>query len=1674
MRTNRTGVPVFDEEVGAAPVNFNATTTLLGKSRNCVKYGLALVFLAICAGSGGWALAAKHTAQESSPAAHRATAVRTASLKPNVSEKYGALPLSFEANKGQTDPSVQFISRGSGYTLFLRQTDAVLALQSQSQTGSAQQTKDKKRKLFESSKLYRGTPRARKSKKTKTIRVTMEGANPNANIRPVGELPGKANYFVGNDPEHWRTGIPTFEGIKYAGIYPGIDLMYHGNRRQLEFDFIVAPGADPRVIGLKINTDGNVTVTKGGNLRVRTEDASFELQHPQIYQMDGGRKQFVSGRFVQRSNGLIGFQLGVYDHRRELTIDPTLAYSTYLGGNGTDDGFGIAVDSSGNAYVVGQTTSTNFPTMNGYTSSSNADGIAFVSKLNSTGTALLYSTYLGGTGGESGNGIALDPSGNAYVTGFTMSTDFPIVNGFQTSIGTTMGNVFVARIDTTQSGTASLIYSTYLGGGGNSQCPYGDYGEGIAVDASGLAYVTGLASSDASVAPFPTTATAFQTTLLSEGGNAFVTVVDASQSGASSLVYSTYLGGASGPTQGDIGVGIAVDNAGDAYVTGQTDAGSSTPFPTTSSAYQSSLNSAYGNAFVTEIATTQSGAAGLIYSTYFGGSGSSTDESGDLGWAIALDSLGKVYVSGGTPSTDFPITSGAFETTNANQGSGFVAKFDLTKSGSQSLVYSTFLGGSNDGVADSIAVDANGNAVVTGVTYSADFPTTADAFQTTRASADSDAFLTQLNSTGTALLYSTFLGGSCANGDFASGMTLDSNGNPYLVGSTCSIDFPISSSGVYQASLGGAQNAFVTKFAFNANPGITASASPSPDSSGWNNSSVIVSFTCIPAGAPLQTCTSPTTVSTEGANQIVSGTAEDTASNTATTSVTVNLDLTPPSLSITSPTNGASVSTPYVVVSGSVSDALSGVGAVSCNGAPASVVGSAYSCTVQLNSPSNSITVIATDLAGNSSTATVSVSVSMAAPTSLQITPGPVTMVVKNSQSFAAVDQTGTRRPDATWSVSDTTIATLATDGSGTLTGVAAGQVTLTATIGTVAGQTQVTVLSGSSPTPGTVLWSAPAINGFTAQKIVQAVPTANGPDLYSIETGNSNNGLLVRAFHSDGTQLWQSEPSDGYAYGLQLDQAVGDNSGGILLTGAPSTIPLVLDLNAQTGATMWSYSGDSSTIAFGTPAVGLDGRIYVPEYRGTPDNTSPNVGFLDVISASTGAVTQIQLPTTSVHEICSSLGQDFTVYFSGQYGPPMVAPDGSVYLEIEASNQTLTEITGETDYCRNDFDFNFQYTESLALLHVLPDGTTQPQTLNSYSSTAQPPFPQDYPGTAIPDGGGGVLASWVKGNNEEEFGSPTVADVQATGTTQAEFLQLSFVGVSDDALVLGDDDTAFITDGTDAVSFDTKTLQQHWAYTSTGGMLSLVAATSGGGVLINDASQGLIQLDSTGTASAAIANLQGAIPLNLVTPTSDPPNESVGFWGEIAGGEAAVAVGSVLDSTSVFSRPTGALDGQRSAANEQARPVNFRQTLEETRADGTLYFEYKWDSSTGKLSDLATCRSDEYVTYPDPRDPFPWPLPFSQVTYNPTIGLATADHPKLMDHQLVPSFAMPYQANTLIATQEFYWRCQSINNNYIYIYNPPGQIAITRRVYKDTDGFWKYQVSKSGYNSTVIRLPNQ
>ncbi len=1409
------------------------------------------------------------------PTPKSGTALDHPPSKQSLANRFGALPLSFEPNEGQTGQPVRFLAHGAGYAVLLTGKEAMLSLQEPEAAEESERLLKKMdartQRRFQSRKFYRLSPRFHRAHKPDIIKIAMAGANSSAEIQALDQLPGKANYFIGNEAEKWRTGIPTYGQVKYLGIYPGIDLVYYGKQGRLEFDFVVSPGADPKAIKLQFDGPGRLSTGKDGGISIRIGDRSLELLPPNIYQMKDGQRTAVTGQFVRNgSSETFGFQVSKYDSSEPLVIDPSLSYSTYLGGTGNDYASGIAVDSQGNSYLAGDTTSTDFPTSNGYSASGNSNGLVFVTKLDPTGTAVLYSTYLGGTGGDWGGALALDSSNNVYIAGTALSSDFPVVNGFQTSLGSPYGNVFVARIDTTQTGTASLVFSTYLGGAGNSANYLGDVGLGIAVDSAGFAYVTGQTASN----NFPTTSSALQSSIASGNGNAFLSVVNTTQGGADSLVYSTYLGGASAGF-GDYGMSVAVDGSGNAYVTGQTTSAAPTAFPTTSSAYQTTLNSGYGNAFVAVIQTTQSGAQSLLYSTYLGGS--SPIVVGDLGSGIAIDPSGKIYVGGDTTSSDFPVTSDAFQTTNSSGGRAFVAKFDPNQTGTDSLVYSTYLGGTNGGegeVINGLAVDENGNAFAAGSTSSSDFPTSSGAFQTVLKNSSWDAFLTQVNPTGTGLVYSTYFGGSCVNGDLGAAVALDWIGNPYLDGSTCSTDFSTYPSNAYQTSLRGSYNAFIAKFPLSPNPGIMATLSPQPNSSGWNNSAVMVSFTCIPGGAQLSSCPSPVTVSTQSANQTVSGTATDSASNMATATATVSVDTTPPAVSIANPADGAFVSTPYVTVTGTLSDSLSGLAGAVCDNIPATLSSSTFSCTVRLSSPLNTITVTAADIAGNFASTSVNVGIGMAAPMSIEVTPGPASISVGNSQSFTAVDENGMPRPDATWSVSDTNIATLSTDGSGTLKGITAGQVTLTATVQGISGETTVTVISGTF-SPGIILWTAPALSGFTTQQIAYAVPTTNGPGLYSVDTDNNGN-YLFRAFTSDGRQMWQQAPLPSGDYFYLLMGAVSDNKGGLLINADQlstySQIHLLTDLDAATGATRWQYTG--SILNYTPIAVRPDGTIGITEV-----DASGTTFSLSAIDGNSGQkLWSVQLPNST-----SIFGWDCssdTVQESS--GGPTIGPifDASGNAYVLYSQETYSRLYS-CEYGSNYFTSST--TGTMYLLKVSPDGTGSTQNLQSFTaSNSNLTFPNTCNGSVLIPvslilAEDGVLGASAPTSYDFCWPSPTSPlDIAAVSSQGVNTYQLPMTEISSQVpfpMVLGDGGVGFVADGgpgdgvngPSVAAFDVSSGHVLWTYTAgTTDQLSIIQATSGGGVAIDDNQQGVIQFDSNGNSSSPVASLQNASPFNL------------------------------------------------------------------------------------------------------------------------------------------------------------------------------------------------------------------
>src|SRR5215469_4781331 len=718
----------------------------------------------------------------------RAVALGIAESKnPGLVKTYGKLPMRFEANQGQTDANVKFLARGASYRLFLTGNESVIALRKPRTSGSS------------SASGVDGFA-------STSLRLRLLGANATPDVAGLEELPGKSNYFLGNDPRQWRTGVPAFARVRYKGIYPGVDLIYHGCQSQLEFDFVAAPGVDVSVItmeatgfraNVKKNEMGNeiqARIDSTGNLLLDTESGQLVLHKPVVYQTDSRKKRgraHVDARYVMRGGNRVGFEVGTHDERKALIIDPILSYSTYLGGSQDDLGNAITVDASGSAYVTGGTTSSNFPVTSGVvqTTYGGADGgyqgvngDIFVTKLSPDGSSLVWSTYIGGSGDDNAYSIAVDGTG-VYLTGGTNSSDYPVTLGVYMPSSGGLTDVFVTKLDPTGS---NLLYSTHIG-----VAVEGIRGFGIAVDGGGNAYVAGNAGPG-----FPTTAAAYQT---SSGAFTSAFVMKLSSDG-SAADYSTFLSGGNS-SDVDYAESIAVDKNGNAYVTGY--AGSST-FPVTAGAFQSN-NAGTHDAFFTVL---NSSGSALVYSTYLGGAGN------DEGFRIAVDSAGMAYIAGMTASSNFPTSAGALQTAYGGGASdGFIAKLDPTKSGSASLVYATYLGGSGDdnliafpwGI---LAVDGLGHAYVTGGTTSKDFPTVHPV--QAHSGGGYDAFVAKLNSTGTALSYSTYLGGT--GDDIGRGIAVDNNGNVYVTGQTTSSDFSVTAN-PYQKVFGGMSDAFVSKLA---------------------------------------------------------------------------------------------------------------------------------------------------------------------------------------------------------------------------------------------------------------------------------------------------------------------------------------------------------------------------------------------------------------------------------------------------------------------------------------------------------------------------------------------------------------------------------------------------------------------------------------------------------------------------------------------------------------------------------------------------------------------------------------------------------------------------------------------------------------------------------------------
>ena len=672
---------------------------------------------------------------------------------------YANLPIYFEVNQGQFDPRVRFASRTRGVTVFLTDREAVLVVTSGS---------------------------AGKQQIERSVTIAAVNGNPAARMTGLDKLPGKVNYFYGNTPQHWHTDVPVYEGVKHADVYPGIDLLFRGDGQQLEFDFVLAPGADPTHIALAVKGADALKIDASGDALLGLGEDTLRLHKPRLYQRVGTETRDIPGAFSLDAEGHLRFQVAAYDRSLALVIDPVVSYSSYLGGGSTgaeNMGKAIAVHSSGSAYVTGFTTTADFPVTPGVfqpedgtiaSSTSNFDG--FVARVSANGKTLIYASYLAGEGQDIPLAIAVDDTGNAYVTGKTQSDDFPVTDGaFQDS---DCGScAFLTKI--TPNGSA-IVYSTYLGDTLTEA-------RGIALDASDNAYLMGHTSSSG----FPTTAGVVQP---NKAGSfdAFVTKFNNT---GTALVYSTFLGGSQSELLSSLTGDIAVDSQGNAYITGQTASGD---FPTVNALQQAfGSDQTQADAFVAKL---NADGTALLYSTYLGGSKE------DRGQGIDVDAEGNVYVVGKTTSNDFPVNN-ALQPVFAGPsvfGDAFISKISADGA---ALVYSTFLGGSdNVDEAFGVAVNSTQQAHIVGESLSRDFPTVAPIDGQPLSS--SAVFVSKLLSDGSGFVYSTRFGGGVARGmDIA----LDDAGNAYIVGSTGADNFPVVNA--FQPSAGEAsENAFITKF----------------------------------------------------------------------------------------------------------------------------------------------------------------------------------------------------------------------------------------------------------------------------------------------------------------------------------------------------------------------------------------------------------------------------------------------------------------------------------------------------------------------------------------------------------------------------------------------------------------------------------------------------------------------------------------------------------------------------------------------------------------------------------------------------------------------------------------------------------------------------------------------
>lgn len=1012
-------------------------------------------------------------------------------------------PLGFEVNEGQVNSHVKYFAKGNGYTLFLTANGAVIS--------SAQKSA------------------------ANVIRMNLLDANQHAQIAGMDRATTYSNYYIGNNPQNWHTHVAQYARVNYQNIYPGVDMVFHGAQSEsadskdaqntLEFDFVVAPGADPQPVAMQFEGTDKMRTDAAGDL-ILSSGADIRLHKPIAYQKENGKKIPVEAKFVV-ANNQVRLALGNYDHSRELVIDPAiiaLGYSTYLGGSAEDDAFGIAVDSTGAVYIAGQTKSSGFPP-NASTVAPAGGFDAFITKVNANGT-LAFTNYMGGAGDDTASAIAVDANGNIYIAGGTEG-GFPVTgDAFQPSFGGGTTDAFVSKLDN----TGSLQYSTYLGGDGD------ELAAAIAVDSNQNVYVTGQTDSSGHGVKFPVTSGTLQSDLKGTS-NAFVSKFSLQGSGHNTLAYSSYLGGSAA----DEGNGIAVDSSGNFYVAGDTT--SSDFFPSGTSGFQTSCgtaancNSGLQDGFIAKF---KSDGSALVYGTYLGG--------GDRDFirAITVDSTGAAYVTGSTASSDFPKQN-AFQASLASGASNaFITK--LNPAGN-ALVFSTYFGGSGlDNGGLGIAVDSSlQNVYVTGETVSSDIPTPVNPLSGgSSLQGPSDAFIAEFKADGSAPIFSTYFGGTGSEDLTAGGIAVDGTGNIYVTGDTNSGDLPLQSAA--DGTYGGNTDAFLAKITGVNTPDFSTAATSASVVAGASGTSTVtltrlynfgddITLACsagLPAGANCSfspatltgsTLTSTLTVnadtSTPAGNSTVTVTATSSPGNIVHTT-TFNLAVQDFSLAATAPAtivSGNSTSSTITVTpangfSGDVNlTCSSGLPAgASCSFTPSPVTGGSGTSTLTISTtsatPVGNSTITITATAGSlTHTTTVSLAVQDFSITAIPVvgTNGEFTVTTTPINGFAgnvSLSCTSGLPTGANCSF----VPSQVTGGAG------ASILTITTTIGTSP--------SGSTP-PGSYTVTITATSGAvthttTVTLNVQAAPvpdfsfSAGAPSAATINAGTSDTSTIT------------------------------------------------------------------------------------------------------------------------------------------------------------------------------------------------------------------------------------------------------------------------------------------------------------------------------------------------------------------------------------------------------------------------------------------------------------------------------------------------------------------------------------------------------------------------------------